>query len=209
MGLSIIGIASHRTSLVIENADVGLVLPAAPEACPINIAPTTSTTLQLALGDALAMAVMELRGVTSESLRSLHPGGIIGLRLSLLQDIMHGPEQMPIVRPDASMAEAILTMTSGGFGIAGVTDDDDQLIGVITDGDLRRHFHELNGVQAIDIMTRSPKMLRPDVLAQDALIYLNANKITAAFVVKRHKDDASGKPIGIVHLHDFLRFGLN
>ena len=209
LGLPIIGIASRRSSLVMEYAEFRLVLPNTREACAANIAPTTSTTMQLALGDALAMAVMDLRGVTSESLRSLHPGGAIGLQLSLLRDIMHGVEQMPLVTADASMPDAILTMTSGGFGIAGVINDSGALIGVITDGDLRRNFSRLESVRAIDIMTSNPKTLEADLLAQDALQRLNETKITAAFVMEKQHAVTSGRPIGIVHVHDFLRFGLS
>lgn len=208
LGIPIIGIASRRASLVMEYADIGLTLPVTPEACAVNIAPTTSTTMQLALGDALAMAVMDLRGISSDSLRSLHPGGMIGLRLMPLRDIMHGPDRMPMVSANASMPEAILIMTSGSFGIAGVTDADGNLIGVITDGDLRRHFDELDSACAADIMTRNPKTLSADMLAQDALLYLNSAKIMAAFIFDQLEEDSPSRPIGIVHVHDFLRFGL-
>lgn len=209
LGIPIIGIASPRGSLVLDHADFLLALPAMREACAANIAPTTSTVLQLALGDALAMAVMDMRGVTSDSLRSLHPGGAIGLRLSLLGEIMHRDDRLPLVRSDASMPDAILTMTSGGFGIAGVVDHEDTLIGVITDGDLRRHFDRLKSASAIDIMTRNPKTLTDDMLAENALLHLNESKIMAAFVMDGTSQKRPGKPIGIVHIHDFLRFGLD
>ncbi|MCE7798390.1 KpsF/GutQ family sugar-phosphate isomerase [Sphingobium sufflavum] len=207
LSIPIIGIASQASSIVMDYSDIGLILPSTPEACAANIAPTTSTTMQLAVGDALALAVMDMRGVTSDSLRSLHPGGTIGLRLTSLRDVMHGRDRMPMVGANASMTDAILVITSGSFGIAGVTDDEGRLIGVITDGDLRRHFSHLNSARAADIMTSNPKTLGADLLAQDALLYLNANKISAAFVLDIEGGNFE-KPIGIVHLHDFLRFGL-
>lgn len=208
-GIPIIGIASRSNSLVMEQANIRLRLPATREACAANVAPTTSTTLQLALGDALAMAVMDMRGVSSDNLRSLHPGGAIGLRLTPVASIMHQGASMPMVGARASMSEAILAMTSGGFGIAGVTGDQGNLIGVITDGDLRRNFENLNEAVAEDIMTHDPRTIPADMLAQDALLLLNDSKITAAFVFDRLDiAEPIRKPVGIVHIHDFLRFGL-
>ncbi|MET0137898.1 MAG: KpsF/GutQ family sugar-phosphate isomerase [Sphingobium sp.] len=209
LGVPVIGIASRRSSLVMEQADIRLRLPATREACAVNIAPTTSTTLQLALGDALAMAVMDMRGISEEDLRSLHPGGAIGLRLTPVRELMHGVESLPIVTENASMPDAIVTMTSGGFGIAGVMNAAGSLVGVITDGDLRRHFDHLNTALAADIMTRDPKTIPASMLAQDALLLMNDSKITAAFVVEAVRGADQRIPIGVVHIHDFLRFGLN
>ncbi|MFT3967836.1 MAG: KpsF/GutQ family sugar-phosphate isomerase [Sphingobium sp.] len=209
LGVPIIGIASRRASLVMDHANIQLVLPAMREACTANIAPTTSTTLQLALGDALAMAVMDMRGITSESLRDLHPGGAIGLRLMAVRDLMHGPARMPLVAGDYSMPDAIILMSSAGFGMVGVTDEAGNLLGVITDGDLRRHFDELFTARAAAIMTPSPKTILVDMPAEEALLFLNENKITAAFVMEGPGSATPERPVGIVHIHDFVRLGLS
>lgn len=209
LGVKVIGIASKRDSLVIENADVGLCLPPAREACPANIAPTTSTTLQLALGDALAMAVMDMRGFSRDGMKTLHPGGSIGLRLTPVGEIMHGRESLPLVGLDTSMKDVVVTMTSRGFGIAGVIDGVGRLVGVITDGDLRRHFDELAHVCAEQVMTLSPHTLTSDTLAEDALYELNNAQITSAFVMDATAKVNSQAPVGIVHIHDFLRIGLS
>lgn len=206
--VKVIGIASNPKSLVMQSADVGICLPNAREACPANIAPTTSTTLQLALGDAIAMTLMDLRGVTRASLQALHPGGSIGLRLAPVSDIMHRRDRLPLVREEAPMRDVVVTMTSMGFGIAGVVDQCGRLSGVITDGDLRRHFNELTSAVAAEVMTADPKTLAPDLLAEDALHFLNENEITCAFVVNDNAPVNTGVPIGIVHIHDFLRVGL-
>jgi arabinose-5-phosphate isomerase len=208
IGVKIIGVASQPESLVIQRSDIKICLPQTREACPANIAPTTSTTLQLALGDALAMTLMDMRGFTRESLKTLHPGGSIGLRLTPVDQIMHRQEVLPLVYEEASMREVILTMTSMGFGIAGVVDKAGRLMGVITDGDLRRHFDDLGSAMAGQVMTSDPKTLFVDMLAEDALHFLNENKITSAFVMERNAPVNTGVPIGIVHIHDFLRIGL-
>lgn len=206
---AIIGIAASARSLVMEEADIRLVLPSLREACPANIAPTTSTAMQLAMGDALAMVVMDMRGLADGHLRSLHPGGAIGLRLTPVRDIMHGAGRLPLIAPGASVPDAILAMTSGGFGIAGVTDEAGNLLGVITDGDLRRHFDELTVAKAGDIMSSAPKTIPVDMVAEEALILLNEEKITAAFVMERRDTATPGKPVGVVHMHDFIRLGLS
>jgi arabinose-5-phosphate isomerase len=208
IGVTVIGVASRSDSLVIQRADIKLCLPAAREACPANIAPTTSTTLQLALGDALAMTIMDMRGFTRESLKTLHPGGSIGLRLTPVAEIMHGHDRLPLVDEEASMREVILTMTSMGFGIAGVVDKAGRLTGVITDGDIRRHFDALAYATAGEVMTSAPKTLALDTLAEDALHFLNENQITCAFVMEPNAPVNTGVPTGIVHIHDFLRIGL-
>jgi arabinose-5-phosphate isomerase len=209
LGLRIVGMATRPTSLVMDYADIPLCLPPAREACAANVAPTTSTTLQMALGDALAMAVMDLRGVTKDSLRLLHPSGSIGLRLTPVSEIMHGPERLPLVDGSAPMRDVISAMTAGSFGIAGVMDGDNRLCGVITDGDLRRHFDKLLEATAAEIMTPNPKTLPARMMAEDALLFLNDSEITAAFVMENDASSSSAVPIGIVHIHDFLRFGLN
>lgn len=206
--IPVIGVSSRKTSLVMDLADVAIKLPAVPEACSVNVAPTTSTTMQLALGDALAMAVMDMRGVSKNHLRSLHPSGAIGLALTPVEDLMHAGGRLPLVSGDAGMPEAISVMTSGCFGLAGVTNDEGQLIGIITDGDLRRRFGVLTTAFAHEVMTKGPKTIPIGMPAGDALIFLNDNQITAAFVVD---DPGVGPqvPLGIIHIHDLLRHGLN
>ncbi|MET0239564.1 MAG: KpsF/GutQ family sugar-phosphate isomerase [Sphingobium sp.] len=208
VGVRIVGVASRPGSLVIERADIALCLPPMREACSANIAPTTSTTLQLALGDALALTVMDMRGISVDDLRSFHPGGAIGLRLTPVSDIMHGARQLPVVAEHSGMADVISTMTRGGFGIAGVIDGRGDLIGVITDGDLRRHFAELDSADAAAIMTRGPRTITACMTAEEALRFLNDEQITAAFVVERRESGYPLRPVGIVHVHDFLRVGL-
>jgi len=207
--VKIIGVASRPDSLVMQKADVKLHLPMVREVCPANIAPTTSTTVQLALGDALAMALIEMRGFSRDGMKLLHPAGSIGLRLTPVCEIMHGPGNMPLVDEDAPMRDVIVTMTSRGFGIAGVVDKADRLIGVITDGDLRRHFDELATATAENVMTSSPKTIMGDVPAEEALHFLNESEITCAFVMERNAPVNRNVPIGIVHIHDFLRIGLS
>lgn len=208
LGIAIIGVASRRESFVMDGADIPLCIPRTREACAANVAPTTSTTLQLALGDALAMAVMDMRGVTPDILRALHPGGTIGLRLTPVAEVMNA-DHLPIVGVNEPMPEVIATMSSGNFGIAGVVDASGGLVGVITDGDLRRHFATLGGAMAAEIMTRDPRTIPADMMAEDALLFLNDSKITAAFIVDRLDTDRPSRPVGLVHIHDFLRFGLN
>lgn len=208
-GVLIIGVACRPTSLVMDRADLAICLPMTREACAANVAPTTSTTLQLALGDALAMAVMDMRGVSKNRLRTLHPGGSIGLELTPVSELMHGPDRLPLISDVAGMPDVISVMTSGRFGVSGVVNDAGALQGVITDGDLRRHFDTLATATASDVMTRSPKTLPADMLAADALLFLNDNKITAAFVIDRFDAVHPMRPVGIVHIHDLLRFGLN
>lgn len=209
LGIRIIGVASRPTSLVMDLADIALCLPLTREACAANIAPTTSTTLQLALGDALAMAVMDMRGVSTHRLRSLHPGGNIGMQLTPISEIMHGVRRLPLVSASAGMPDAISKITSERFGLTGVVDETGGLVGVITDGDLRRHFDKLLTATASEVMTRSPKTLPADLLAADALMFLNDNKITAAFVVDARNAERVSRPVGIVHIHDLLSFGLS
>lgn len=208
MEIPVIGMATRRNSLVIEQADVALILPRVKEACSANIAPTTSTAMQLALGDALAMAVMDLRGVSTRELRALHPAGIIGLSLSPVCDLMSGPDRMPLVHAKVGMPDAISAMTTGCFGVVGVTDDDGHLIGIITDGDLRRRFDQLQSAFAHEVMTPEPKVIAADMPAGDVLAFLNDNKITAAFVVEDF-DTRCRTPVGIIHIHDLLRHGLS
>ncbi|MBC2669051.1 SIS domain-containing protein [Novosphingobium piscinae] len=208
LGIPVIGIASNSSSFLLEQADVRLCLPSVREACPANIAPTTSTTMQLAFCDAIAMAVMDLRGFTRDGMKALHPGGSIGLRLAEVREIMHPRERLPLVGRTAPMSDVLTTMTSMGFGIAGVVDDAGLLVGVITDGDLRRHFHQLGDAVAGEVMTTNPKTLDAQDVAEDALHFFNEMKITCAFVLDRQNSGDQPAPVGVVHLHDFLRLGL-
>lgn len=204
-GIAIIAVSARAASPLGETADVVVPLPAAREACAVNFAPTTSTALQLAAGDALAMTVMDLRGVSRTRLGALHPAGTIGFALTRVRAVMHGVERLPLVAPEAGMAEAISAMTNGRFGIVGVRDEGGALVGVITDGDVRRHFATIDVARARDVMTARPRSIAADLLVGDALARLTEAKITAAFVVESEGED---RPIGIVHIHDLLRFGL-
>jgi arabinose-5-phosphate isomerase len=204
--IRIIGVASRADSPVMQAADIRLLLPQVREACPSNIAPTSSTVMMLALGDALAMALMDVRGVARDSIKRLHPGGAIGLRLMAVSEMMHGGASLPLVDLDTPMHDVIMTMTSIGFGVAGVVDPEGRLAGVITDGDLRRHVGGLLEGTAADVMTPNPKTVPPDMLAEDALMVMNDNKITTVFVMEEARPEY---PAGIVHIHDFVRYGLS
>jgi arabinose-5-phosphate isomerase len=209
IGVKIIGVASGRKSIVMQSADIAICLPVTREACPVNIAPTTSTTLQLALGDAIAMALMDMRGFSVDGMKVLHPGGSLGLRLTPVREIMHGAGSVPLVEQSATMRHVISTMTSMGFGIAGVVDRAGRLIGAITDGDIRRHFEELATATAEEVMTPDPKTLDVEMLAEQALLFMNENKISGAFVLDQTAAVNSNVPVGIIHIHDFLRIGLS
>lgn len=208
IGVKVIGMTSNAQSLVTEKADVCLCLPAMREACPANIAPTTSTTLQLALGDALAMAVMDMRGFSRDMMKELHPGGSIGQRLLAVSELMHGADRLPLVTPETAMVDVIVEMTARSFGVAGVVDASGRLLGIITDGDLRRHFTMLQTATARDVMTCQPLLLRSDTSAEDAVRMLNETQVTCAFVIDAVGSEDGTVPIGIVHVHDFLRLGI-
>ena len=201
VGSPIIAITSQAASPLMKSADVQLLLPPVREACPVNIAPTTSTTLMLALGDALAVATMRVRGLTRERLQLLHPGGAIGDRLQPVDVLMHAGDRLPLVAPDAPMLEVVLEMTRKSFGIAGVVEGDD-LIGVITDGDLRRHSEALFSLTARDVLTPDPKVVPEGTMCEDAFAILQEHRITALFVTAH---DAPQRPVGLVHIHDFTR----
>lgn len=199
--IPMIGISRKPDSTLMRAADLRLTLPDEPEACIIGMAPTTSTTLTLALGDALAVAVMERRGFVAENFRTFHPGGKLGAQLTKASQLMHGGQTLPLVPAEAPMPEVLLTMTEKGFGIAGVTEGG-YLAGVITDGDLRRNMDGLMDKTAGEVATRAPRVIGPDTLAAEALA-LMSGRITALFVV-----DAAGVPVGLLHLHDCLRAGV-
>jgi arabinose-5-phosphate isomerase len=199
----LIAITSKATSALGRSADIVLELPKANEACPHGLAPTTSTTMQLVLGDCLAVALMETKGFAAHDFKALHPGGSLGAQLRFVADIMHTGDRLPLISASERMSEALLVMTSKSFGCLGVVDDSGKLAGIITDGDLRRHMGPtLHEALTGDIMTRHPKTIAPGVLASAALDLVNTARITALFVVDK------GKPVGIVHIHDLLRLGV-
>ena len=198
--IPLIGMASREGSTLIRQCDVALLLPAAPEACGKGIVPTTSTTMMLALGDALAVALMEYRRFTPEHFRTFHPGGKLGAKLSRVADLMH--KDIPLVPEIAPMAEALLVISQKGYGVTGVVDADGRLVGIITDGDLRRHMDGLLGLCAGQVMTPNPRVITPDALAEAALAEMQDRKITCLIAADE------GKPKGILHIHDCLRAGL-
>ena len=201
--VKLIAITSGLDSALAKAADIRLVLPRAEEACPNGLAPTTSTTMQLALGDALAVALLESRGFTAQDFRVFHPGGKLGAKLTFVRDVMHKPPRLPQVAQGAGMGDAVVEISAKGFGCVGVTDEAGQLVGIVTDGDLRRHMRsDLMAAPVAEVMTRNPRTVAPDTLAVEALEMLNSRKITALFVV-----DADNRPCGLVHLHDLLRLG--
>lgn len=201
--IPLLAITARAQSILAEAADVLLLLPKAEEACPMGLAPTTSTTMTLALGDALAVALLERRGFTAEDFKVFHPGGALGKRLVRVMDVMHGPAEMPLCRPATPMSEAILLMTAKTFGVVGVLDEDGALGGIITDGDLRRHMGaDLLGHAAGEVMTPHPITIHPGALGAEALKIMNAKRVTCLFVVE------AGRPVGLVRLHDLLREGV-
>jgi arabinose-5-phosphate isomerase len=194
--------ATPSSSLARES-DVVLELPRATEACPHGLAPTTSTLMQLALGDALAIALLESRGFTAERFHVFHPGGRLGASFHFVRDVMHGGKAVPLARLGTPMSEAIVRMNEKRLGCLGITDRGGNLVGIITDGDLRRHIGpELLSRRVEEVMTPSPKTIAPDMLVGAALEFLNQAKITALFVVERRR------PVGVVHMHDLLRIGV-
>ncbi|MBK5932910.1 arabinose-5-phosphate isomerase [Rhodovulum imhoffii] len=203
--IPLIGVASRAESTLLRQADVALLLPPAEEACPMNLAPTTSTTMTLALGDALAVALMEYRQFTPEHYREFHPGGKLGARLSKVRDLMHVGADIPLVPTGTPMSDALLVISQRGFGVVGVTDAQGRLAGVVTDGDLRRHMEGLLGRTVDEVMTADPLTITPDDLAEKALGLMNARKITCLFAVA---PGAAGRPAGILHIHDCLRAGV-
>ncbi len=202
--ITLIAVTSNAASALGREADICLVLPKAEEACPNGLAPTTSTTMQLVLGDALAIALLEARGFTAQDFHAFHPGGKLGARLLFVRQVMHGPEALPLVPMGAKMSEAVVEISSKGFGCVGVVDALGRLAGIVTDGDLRRHMRpDLMMMGVENVMTRSPRTITTDALAVEALEILESKKITALMVV-----DAANHPCGIVHFHDLLRFGV-
>jgi arabinose-5-phosphate isomerase len=204
-GIPMIGVASRADSTLLKQSDVAITLPRAAEACGTGVVPTTSTTMTLALGDALAVALMEYRQFRPEDFRNFHPGGKLGAQLSRVRDLMHEGQALPLVRATAPMGDTLLEISRKGFGVVGVTDEAGLLTGIITDGDLRRHMEGLLSLSAGDVMTRNPRTITPDALAEAAVGVMNERKITCLFVID---PDQPGQAIGLLHIHDCLRVGL-
>lgn len=203
-GIPLLAMTAAPASALGLAADVLLLLPDAEEATSEISAPTTSTTLQMALGDALAVSLLERRGFTAGDFRVFHPGGKLGAMLRTVGDLMHGLDETPLVAPDASMQEALLVMTQRRFGCVGVQGEDGRLLGVVTDGDLRRHMDGLMSHTAGEVMTGAPKTAPPSMLAAEALKGMSEPPpaVTVLFVVE------DGRPVGILHIHDLLRAGV-
>ncbi|HEY1941717.1 MAG TPA: KpsF/GutQ family sugar-phosphate isomerase [Roseiarcus sp.] len=200
--IPLVAITANADSALGREADVVLCLPGAPEACPNGLAPTTSTTMQLVIGDALAIALLEAKGFTARDFGIFHPGGKLGAKLAYVRDVMHQGERVPRIRVGARMADAIVEMSSKGFGCVGVFDENAALVGIITDGDLRRHLRSnlIVDTPVEEVMTRSPRTIAPDALVAEALEIIS-HKISALLVLE------AGEVVGIVHFHDLLRLG--
>lgn len=202
--IPLVGITSREGSSLGKQCDVVLRLPQLGEACGTGVVPTNSTTMTLALGDALAVALMENRAFTPADFRDFHPGGKLGAQLSRVDDLMHKGDALPIVQMNTAMPDALIEISQKGFGVVGVTDETGALQGIITDGDLRRHMDGLLSHTASDVMTKSPTTITPDALAERAVGIMNARKITCLFVI----EEGAQAPQGLIHIHDCLRVGL-
>ena len=201
--IALIAVTAIADSTLGKSADVVLAMPATREACPHNLAPTTSSLMQLALGDALAIALLESRGFTAVDFRNLHPGGRLGAALTFIRDLMHAGDQIPLKPVGTRMSDALVEMSAKGFGCVGITDPSGQLVGIITDGDLRRQMRpDLMTALVDDVMTKNPKVIEANSLASEAIELLNSVKITTLIVTE------ANKPVGILHLHDLLRAGV-
>lgn len=200
--IPIVAVTKNPTSFLGKHADYVLVLPNIPEVCPIGCAPTTSTTLQIALGDALALTLLDARGFKAEDFHQFHPGGRLGRKLLQVKDIMHYGDELPLVAPDTSMADVLCVMTGKGFGCVGVVEEE-KLIGMVTDGDLRRHMGKnMLSQRARDVMGNTPFVLNKGTLAAKALGHMQERSITNIFIVE------NDIPTGIINIHDLLRAGI-
>ena len=203
--IPMIGVASRPGSTLLQRADISIVLPDLGEACGAGIVPTTSTTMTLALGDAMAVALMKHRDFTPEKFRDFHPGGKLGAQLSKVADLMHTGDAVPTVSVHTAMGDVLLTISQKGFGVVGVLGDLGKLPGIIADGDLRRHMDGLLRHSAGDVMTPNPSTISPQALAEEALALMNSRKITCLFVADTARN---GQVDGILHIHDCLRAGI-
>ncbi|WP_300071576.1 KpsF/GutQ family sugar-phosphate isomerase [uncultured Ruegeria sp.] len=204
-GIPLIGLSSKPESTLMKQADVHLLIPSMGEACGFGMVPSISTTLTLAMGDALAIALMKYRDFKPEDFRAFHPGGKLGARLSTVRDLMHTGKALPLVAASTPMSDALIEISQKGFGVAGVTDAQNVLMGIITDGDLRRHMDGLLDKTTEQVMTQNPTTIAPGALAEEAVAIMNDRKITSLFVVDPEK---SGQAQGLLHIHDCLRVGL-
>ncbi|MBV9752350.1 MAG: KpsF/GutQ family sugar-phosphate isomerase [Hyphomicrobiales bacterium] len=200
--IPLVAVTSERGSTLASEADIVLVLPKAREACPNRLAPTTSTTLQVVLGDALAIALLEARGFSARDFRVFHPGGQLGAQLRHVREVMHGGDQLPLAFENATIAEVIAVISAKGYGCAFMLDGDGKLTGIITDGDLRRHAGLPPKTRAATIMTRTPRTVSPEALLAEALEIMETAKINVLVIVEDER------PIGLVHLLDLLRKGV-
>lgn len=205
-GIPLIGMTSRMDSTLAKQSDIVLALPQLGEACGTGVVPTSSTTMTLALGDALAVALMEHREFTAEHFREFHPGGKLGAQLSRVRDLMHAGDELPLVITGTSMRDALLVMSEKGFGVVGVTSESGVLLGIVTDGDLRRHMDGLLERSVDEVMTRGPRTIDPESMAEKAVAMMTMPKprITCLFVA----DNGDGVPVGLIHIHDCLRAGL-
>lgn len=200
--IPLVALVRRAESVLVEAADIAIVLPAVPEASPIG-APTTSTTMMLAFGDALAVALMERKGFSKTDFGVYHPGGKLGAQFIRVADVMHAADELPLVEADTPMQQVLLTMTQKRFGCAGVVDASGAMLGIVTDGDLRRHMEQnLMAKTACEVMTKNPVTITPATLAAEALGIMNSKSITCLFALE------AGKPVGILHIHDCLRAGI-
>jgi arabinose-5-phosphate isomerase len=200
----VVSVTSNPESLLARNSSVAITLPKVQEACPHGLAPTTSAMLQLAVGDALAIALLERRGFSAQDFKTFHPGGKLGSQLLLVQELAHTGEAIPLLPLGSPMGDAVIQMSSKGFGVVGITDEAGKLVGVITDGDLRRHMSRDLLLETVDaVMSHNPRVIHGGVLASAAMEFMQAQKVTALFLI-----DDFGVPCGILNIHDLLRAGV-
>ncbi|WP_455272974.1 KpsF/GutQ family sugar-phosphate isomerase [Rhizobium herbae] len=200
----VISVTSNAESILARNSSVAITLPKVQELCPHGLAPTTSAMLQLAVGDALAIALLERRGFSAQDFKTFHPGGKLGSQLLLVQELAHHGEAIPLLPLGSPMGDAVIQMSSKGFGVVGITDEAGKLAGVITDGDLRRHMSHDLLLETVDtVMSHSPRVIKGSALASAAMEIMQAQKVTVLFLV-----DDLGLPSGILHIHDLLRAGV-
>ncbi|MCF2906101.1 KpsF/GutQ family sugar-phosphate isomerase [Octadecabacter sp. CECT 8868] len=204
-GIPLIGITSRAESSLATQSDIVLLMPKLPEACGTGVVPTTSTTMTLALGDALSVAIMQHRAFSADNFREFHPGGKLGAQLSRVGDLMHKGDAVPLVGEDTPMSDTLLTISQKGFGVVGVLDDDGYLSGIVTDGDLRRNMAGLLDLTAGKVMTKAPRTIGTAALAEEAVNVMNTSNITCLFVVD---PEGSNRVAGILHIHDCLRAGI-
>ena len=198
--IKLISITSNSKSKLHKNATVGILYKKPIEACPLNLAPTSSTSMSMIIGDCIAIALLELRGFRSNEFKSLHPGGNLGKDLKNLSELMHTKKEIPLAKLDEKMSKALLTMTQKSFGCVGVINNKGQIVGIITDGDLRRKLNsKFFDKKASDMMTKNPTLANKNMLVGEAINLMNTKKITSLFICERKK------PLGIVHIHDLLR----